>query len=188
MSPPSAWYDQQGARMTADPSISTFRTAFVPCASGSVFGDEPGWVYPSTVTGSVVFGSQVVSTIVWTPAPGIAKAIVSAPGVALESRIAWRRDPAPESVVVVTVKVAAESDAAAAKKSTAACRTRRTTVRDVGRKNAFRSTPFGSRRISMISSHRASLPVGKEAPALLQSKGLRDEDRHLSARVVGERA
>ena len=46
--------------MTADPSISTFRTALVPCASGSVFGDEPGWVYPSTVTGSAAFGSQVV--------------------------------------------------------------------------------------------------------------------------------
>ena len=34
------------------------------------------------------------------------KAIVSAPGLALASRIACRSDPAPESLVLVTVKVA----------------------------------------------------------------------------------
>jgi hypothetical protein len=35
------------------------------------------------------------------------KAIVSAPGAALASRMAWRREPGPESLVFVTVKVAA---------------------------------------------------------------------------------
>jgi hypothetical protein len=72
-----------------------------------VFGDEPGCVYPSTVRTSVAFGSHVVKTIVWTPAPGMLKSIVSAPGFAFASRIAWRSEPAPESALVVTVNVAA---------------------------------------------------------------------------------
>src|SRR6188508_1595265 len=113
--------------MTADPSISTFRTALVPCASGSVFGDDPGCVYPSTVTGSVVLGSHVVSTIVWTPAPGMLKSIVSAPGLAFASVIAWRSDPAPESALVVTVKVAASVETAADR-----ARTRTAVVRHMG--------------------------------------------------------
>ena len=79
--------------MTAAPLISMFSTALVPCASGSVFGDEPGCVYPSTVTASVAFGSHVVSTIVCTPAPGMVNAIVSAPGLdseSVEDRLAER--------------------------------------------------------------------------------------------------
>jgi hypothetical protein len=58
-------------------------------------------------------GSAVVGEIVWTPEPGIANAIVSGPGLVFASRIAWRRLPAPESAVVVTVKVAAVSGAVA---------------------------------------------------------------------------
>jgi len=46
------------------------------------------------------------------PAPVTLKAIVSAPAAALASVIAWRSDPAPESLVLVTVKVAAEAPAA----------------------------------------------------------------------------
>ena len=41
--------------------------------------------------------------IVWTPLPTIENAIVSAPGLALASVIACRKDPAPASAVVVTV-------------------------------------------------------------------------------------
>ncbi len=104
---------QQDARETAAPLISIFSTALVPWASGRVFGEDPGCVYPSTVIGSVAFGSHVARTMVWTPGPGMLNAIVSAPGFALASRIAWRNDPAPESAVVVTVKVAAGADAAA---------------------------------------------------------------------------
>src|SRR6266542_1019019 len=50
--------------------------------------------------------------MVWTPAPGVLKTIVSAPEVALASRIAWRKEPGPESFVLVTVNVA-EAEAAA---------------------------------------------------------------------------
>ena len=50
--------------------------------------------------------------IVWTPAPGMLKAIVSKPAVALASRIAWRNEPGPLSSVFVTVKVAAKAPAA----------------------------------------------------------------------------
>ena len=52
-------------------------------------------------------GSSEVGMIVCTPAPGMLKSIVSAPALALASRIAWRSEPGPESLVFVTVKVAA---------------------------------------------------------------------------------
>ena len=41
------------------------------------------------------------------PEPTMAKLIVSDPPAALASRMAWRNDPAPESLAFVTVKVAA---------------------------------------------------------------------------------
>ena len=59
------------------------------------------------VTAYSMGGSSDVGVIVWTPAPGMAKAIRSVSALALASRIAWRSDPAPESFVFVTVKVAA---------------------------------------------------------------------------------
>ena len=54
-------------------------------------------------TASVRFGSGVTGVIVCTPLPTMLNWIVSAPGLAFASRIAWRSDPAPESAVVVTV-------------------------------------------------------------------------------------
>jgi hypothetical protein len=39
------------------------------------------------------------------PQPEMLKAIVSAPGLLLASKIAWRKEPAPLSAVFVTVKV-----------------------------------------------------------------------------------
>ena len=56
-----------------------------------------------------MIGRRLRGVMVWTPAPGMAKTIVSAPGAVSASRIAWRSDPAPESLVLVTVKVAAET-------------------------------------------------------------------------------
>jgi hypothetical protein len=47
--------------------------------------------------------SGVAGTIVCTPEPGIANAMVSAPALALASRIACLSDPAPPSAVFVTV-------------------------------------------------------------------------------------
>ena len=46
------------------------------------------------------------------PAPETLNAIVSAPAAAFASVIAWRSEPAPESLVLVTVKVAADALAA----------------------------------------------------------------------------
>jgi hypothetical protein len=43
--------------------------------------------------------------IVFVPVPGIAKLIASGPGFELASRMAWRKDPAPESLVLVTLNV-----------------------------------------------------------------------------------
>src|SRR5215831_3574705 len=53
-------------------------------------------------------GGNDVKVMVWTPEPGIANAIVSAPGWPFASRIAWRSDPVPESFVFVTVNVSAK--------------------------------------------------------------------------------
>src|SRR4051812_11858648 len=56
-------------------------------------------------TGCVTSGSWLSGWIVCTPAPGMAKAIVSAAGFdvsLLTSRIAWRSEPAPPSAAEVT--------------------------------------------------------------------------------------
>ena len=48
-------------------------------------------------------GSSVAGVIVRTPVPGMLNAIVSAPEWLFASRIAWRNDPGPVSIVLVTV-------------------------------------------------------------------------------------
>jgi len=58
---------------------------------------------PAITVLSVTVGSGEESTIV----PLMVKTMVSSPGVALASDIAWRSDPGPESPVEVTVKVTA---------------------------------------------------------------------------------
>jgi hypothetical protein len=67
-------------------------------------------------TASVTTGSCVAGVIVCTPDPVMVKSIVSRPGLALASRIAWRSEPAPESFVFVTVNVAAARGIAAVPK------------------------------------------------------------------------
>jgi hypothetical protein len=58
------------------------------------------------VTGLVIWGNSVASEIILTPLPGMLKLTVSAvAGVALASRIACRSEPAPLSLMLVTVKV-----------------------------------------------------------------------------------
>src|SRR3979490_732846 len=92
----------------------------------SVFALDPGCVYPSMTTGSVRLGRADVGLIVQTvgvpvqPVPVMLNAMVSVtPTLALESRIAWRSDPAPESEVLVTVRVAAQRDSTAASRKNA---------------------------------------------------------------------
>ena len=68
-------------------------------------------------TGELITGSAVVGAIVQTPlpeqpAPETLNAIVSSPAAVFASSIALRSDPAPESFVFVTVKVAAAALAA----------------------------------------------------------------------------
>src|SRR5260370_27329143 len=55
------------------------------------------------VTAWVIVGRTVIGLIVWTPAPGMLNAIVPPP-MELASRIAWRNEPVPESLVFITVK------------------------------------------------------------------------------------
>ena len=55
----------------------------------------------------MIVGNGVSGVIVWTPAPGIANWIVCGPAVEFASRMACRSEPAPESLVFVTVNVAA---------------------------------------------------------------------------------
>src|SRR6266446_6123831 len=58
------------------------------------------------ITGPVKAGKARVGRIVKGGLPGIWNSIVSVPLVAFASRIDCRREPAPPSLVVVTVKVA----------------------------------------------------------------------------------
>src|SRR5262245_29504690 len=55
-------------------------------------------------------GSWVTGVIVWTPAPGMSKTIVSAPAIAFASMIACRSEPAPKSSVLMTVNVAPDTE------------------------------------------------------------------------------
>src|SRR6188474_2227214 len=61
----------------------------------------------------LMIGSRESGVIVWTPAPGRLKAMVSVPAAKFASSIACRSDPAPESAVFVTVKVAGDATAEA---------------------------------------------------------------------------
>src|SRR3954468_7326151 len=72
-----------------------------------VLVSKPGWVVALIVSGAVIGGRLDASAIVFTPFPTMLNVITSAPAVALASMIAWRSDPAPVSLVVVTAKVAA---------------------------------------------------------------------------------
>ena len=70
-------------------------------------------------------GSGVSGAIFFTPAPGILKTMISLTTPA--SMIAWRRLPGPESLVLVTVKVAAGKAAAARMEASKAAGARRRT-------------------------------------------------------------
>src|SRR3712207_3683365 len=74
-------------------------------------------------------GSRLVGWMVWPPSPGIANLISCEPAPALfASMIAWRRDPAPLSAVVVTVKLAAWAAAGPSARAAAAQASRRKKV------------------------------------------------------------
>src|SRR5689334_8112585 len=51
----------------------------------------------------VIVGRALRTLIVWTPAPAIRKATMSVPVVALALRMAWRSEPTPLSLVLVTL-------------------------------------------------------------------------------------
>jgi hypothetical protein len=55
------------------------------------------------MTCPVICGRAEVGVIVLTPVPDILKLIVSAPACPLASVIAWRSEPAPELLVLVTL-------------------------------------------------------------------------------------
>src|SRR5438067_1540207 len=57
------------------------------------------------MTELVIVGRAEAGAIVWTPVPGIAKVIVWSVDDALALRIAWRSEPRPLSLVLVTTKV-----------------------------------------------------------------------------------
>ncbi len=70
-------------------------------------------------------GRALASAIVWTPEPGMLKVIVWGPGPPLSaSRMAWRREPTPESLVLTTEKVAARAKETASRSRRHHARTR----------------------------------------------------------------
>src|SRR5262245_11380675 len=78
-------------------------------AVASVLERAPGCVYPSMTRALVIVGRLLVRKIVFTVPSlgGMSKAIVSNPALRLALVIAARKEPAPPSLVVVTVNVAA---------------------------------------------------------------------------------
>ena len=96
---------------TPDPSAPEAKSrptalapAFVP--SSTTWGAPP--LSPLITTVSVICGSGDVGWIVPWAAP--VNTIVSAPVSVFASRIAWRRLPAPESAMLVTVNVAPNAE------------------------------------------------------------------------------
>ncbi len=69
----------------------------------------PGWVVASMVSVLVIVGSGVSGAIVCTPAAAMSNEITLELGAALATRMAFRNDPAPESLVLVTRIVARSS-------------------------------------------------------------------------------
>src|SRR5262245_5949431 len=99
---------------TNGPCVRTILSTVFSAPVGFVFGDAPDCVYPSISTGLVIVGRDVARAMVQAPpppqpAPETLNAMVSSPAAALACVTASRREPAPESLVLVTVKVAAES-------------------------------------------------------------------------------
>ena len=132
---------RHGSLVAPVPSISISSTAFNPWPPGSVLADAPGWENPSRMTGCVIAGSPEARWIVWTPEPGIAKTMRSSPKLPFASRMACRSDPAPESLVLVTVNVAA--DAGSANARTAVKKSLRTRPPREGRTPGRRTRPSG---------------------------------------------
>ncbi len=95
---------QQRVETTAVQSISIWSTVFRPWLD-RIRVRRGSRLRVAVDRDGPVIGRQapVAGVIVWTPEPTMLKAIVSAPGLALASRIAWRSVPAPESAVEVTV-------------------------------------------------------------------------------------
>ena len=79
--------------------------AFVPSIWMTGVPAEFGSVVPSIVTGCVSVGSAESRSMVCTPLPGMLKLMAFGPLAAFELMIAWRRLPAPLSLMLVTVKV-----------------------------------------------------------------------------------
>jgi hypothetical protein len=78
--------------------------AFTPFISMRGVPAKPGWVVPSIVTGSVTMGSGDCGAMVCGPLP-MPKLMMSTPALTFASRIAWRNEPEPLSLVLVTTKV-----------------------------------------------------------------------------------
>ena len=83
--------------------------AVVPELAGAL----PVWVYyPLTAAGAVSAGRSVTGAITFRPPPGMLKTIVCLPVVFTKS-MAARSDPAPESLVFVTVAIVGRGTASA---------------------------------------------------------------------------
>src|SRR5689334_10419638 len=108
----------------------------------------------------------------------MAKAIVSRPGFAFASMIAWRNEPAPESFVFATVNVDAASGAHAAQTHAMREIRRMKPPIGAGRGVTWALTPSGPLRGASRGEGACRSKNGRFV-ARLQSEGLRDEDGHL---------
>src|SRR2546428_9120398 len=97
------------------PRTTTFEDVmcnpFAPAPAAVPSNPTPGAFDASIVTGLLITGNADAGAIVLAARFGRLKVMLFAPGCALAPRMAWRREPGPLSEVVVTVIVAAGSEA-----------------------------------------------------------------------------
>src|SRR4051794_38995840 len=173
--PPVIW---RPTPLSSDPSVLNGAATLLPlistCTLPSAF-----LAPPSIVVGPVTAGSGVAGLIVWVPNPGIAKVIVSAPAALFALVIAARRDPAPVSSVLVTVKVANRTRSSSASTAhRAAAPPRGATRGDLKRAPQRRSFPDGWAPCIIPSLKKGrKRPGGRGAPPARVSSPRHDTRR-----------
>src|ERR1051326_951492 len=90
-------------------SPSAAAPALEPLSSMRGKPAKPGWVVPSMVNGFVIAGNGLTGIMVRVVFV-MAKEMVLGPAAALASRMAWRSEPLPLSLVVTTLKGAVRPD------------------------------------------------------------------------------
>ena len=102
------WITKPRTVLPEDPLTSWMPSCTVPPPLSTIAGRLPLAAKLSSVvalmfTTPVIDGSAEARLIVWMLVPEMEKVMLSVPALPFALMIAWRREPAPESLVLVTV-------------------------------------------------------------------------------------